>query len=45
VTVFLGLSPITAAAAGWLLLDDPFTWRLLAGAALLAAGLALAFRD
>jgi drug/metabolite transporter (DMT)-like permease len=44
VTVFLGLSPVTAALAGWLLLDDPFTWHLGAGALLLSAGLALAFR-
>ena len=44
VTIFLGLSPLTAAAAGGLLLDDPFTWRLAAGALLLCAGLALAFR-
>jgi len=44
VTVFLGLSPVAAALAGWLLLDDPFTWHLAAGALLLCAGLALAFR-
>jgi len=44
VTVFLGLSPVTAALGGWLLLGDPFTWRLAAGALLLSAGLALAFR-
>lgn len=44
VTVFLGLSPVTAAFFGWLLLDDPFTWHLAAGALLLSAGLALAFR-
>lgn len=44
VTIFLGLSPITAGLLGALLLDEPPTLPLLAGVAALIAGLWLAHR-
>lgn len=44
VTVFLGLSPVTAALLGALLLDEVLTLPLLAGLLLLLAGLWLALR-
>lgn len=44
VTIFLGLSPVTAALFGVLLLDEPLTLPLLAGIAALIAGLWLAHR-
>lgn len=44
VTVFLGLSPITAAIVGAAFLAEPLTWPLLAGMAVLLAGLWLALR-
>lgn len=45
VTVFLGLSPVTAAALGATLLGEPVTWSLAAAIAVLAAGLWLALRE
>jgi drug/metabolite transporter (DMT)-like permease len=42
VTVFLALSPITAAALGWLLLGEPLTLFLLLGVACVALGLCVA---
>jgi drug/metabolite transporter (DMT)-like permease len=44
VTVFLGLSPITAGIVGALLLSEPLTGPLLAGMAVVLAGLWLALR-
>jgi drug/metabolite transporter (DMT)-like permease len=44
VTVFLGLSPVTAALLGALLLSEPVTLPLLLGLAVLLAGLWLAHR-
>lgn len=44
VTVFLGLSPITAAIVGAVFLAEPISWPLLAGMAVLLAGLWLALR-
>jgi drug/metabolite transporter (DMT)-like permease len=44
VTVFLSLSPVTAALLGALLLDEPLGWMLLAGLACVVAGIWLAFR-
>jgi len=44
VTVFLGLSPVTAALLGALLLAEPVTLPLLLGLAVLLAGLWLAHR-
>jgi len=44
VTVFLGLSPITAAVLGAALLGEAVTWDLAAAIAVLAAGLWLALR-
>lgn len=44
VTVFLGLSPITAAVVGALLLAEPLSGPLLAGMAVVLAGLWLALR-
>lgn len=44
VTVFLGLSPVTAALLGALLLAEPVTMPLLLGLAVLLAGLWLAHR-
>jgi drug/metabolite transporter (DMT)-like permease len=44
VTIFLGLSPVTAALVGAALLGEPLTWPLLAGAAMVLAGLWLAHR-
>lgn len=44
VTVFLGLSPITAAAVGAAFLSEPLTGPLLAGMVVLLAGLWLALR-
>lgn len=44
VTVFLGLSPITAAIVGAAFLSEPLTWPLLAGMAVLLVGLWLALR-
>jgi drug/metabolite transporter (DMT)-like permease len=44
VTVFLGLSPITAAVVGAVFLSEPLTAPLLAGMAVLLAGLWLALR-
>ncbi|WP_298724462.1 DMT family transporter [uncultured Ferrovibrio sp.] len=44
VTIFLGLSPVTAALLGTLLLDEPFTMPLAAGLLLVLAGLWLAHR-
>lgn len=44
VTVFLGLSPITAGIVGALLLSEPLTAPLLAGMAVVLAGLWLALR-
>ncbi|WP_290817723.1 DMT family transporter [Ferrovibrio sp.] len=44
VTVFLGLSPITAGIIGALLLAEPLTWPLIAGMAVVLAGLWLALR-
>lgn len=44
VTVFLSLSPITAATLGWLLLAEPISATMIAGLACVAAGLWLATR-
>jgi drug/metabolite transporter (DMT)-like permease len=44
VTVFLALSPVTAALLGGMLLDEPLTAGLLAGLACVVAGLWLAQR-
>lgn len=44
VTVFLGLSPITAGIVGALLLAEPLSWPLMAGMAVVLAGLWLALR-
>jgi drug/metabolite transporter (DMT)-like permease len=44
VTVFLGLSPITAGIVGALLLAEPLSWPLVAGMAVVLAGLWLALR-
>jgi drug/metabolite transporter (DMT)-like permease len=44
VTVFLSLSPVTAALLGALLLAEPLRWMLLAGLACVVAGIWLAFR-
>ncbi len=44
VTVFLGLSPITASVLGVVLLDELATWALAAGAALVVAGQVLVAR-
>ena len=44
VTVFLSLSPITAAALGWLLLAEPISTTMIAGLVCVAAGLWLAAR-
>lgn len=44
VTVFLALSPITAAGLGALLLGEPLTWQLGAAITVLSAGLWLALR-
>lgn len=44
VTVFLGLSPVTAAVLGAALLGEAVTWHLAAAIAVLAAGLWLALR-
>jgi drug/metabolite transporter (DMT)-like permease len=44
VTVFLGLSPVTAAVLGAALLGETVTWHLAAAIAVLAAGLWLALR-
>jgi drug/metabolite transporter (DMT)-like permease len=45
VTVFLALSPVTAAALGALLLAEPVTPGLAAGVVSVAAGLWLATRS
>jgi drug/metabolite transporter (DMT)-like permease len=42
VTMFMGLGPLTAAALGWLLLDEPVSPYFFAGLACLVAGLYLA---
>jgi len=44
VTVFLALSPVTAAILGAILLAEPLGWMLLAGLACVVAGIWLAFR-
>lgn len=44
VTVFLSLSPVTAALLGALLLAEPLRWMLLAGLVCVVAGIWLAFR-
>lgn len=44
VTIFLGLSPVTAALLGTLLLNEPFTLPLLGGLAAVLTGLWLAHR-
>jgi len=44
VTVFLALSPVTAAILGAILLAEPLRWMLLAGLACVVAGIWLAFR-
>jgi len=44
VTVFLSLSPITAAILGAILLAEPLRWMLLAGLVCVVAGIWLAFR-
>ena len=44
VTVFLSLSPVTAALLGAVLLAEPLRWMLLAGLACVVAGIWLAFR-
>jgi drug/metabolite transporter (DMT)-like permease len=44
VTVFLSLSPVTAALLGALLLEEPLRWMLLAGLVCVVAGIWLAFR-
>jgi drug/metabolite transporter (DMT)-like permease len=44
VTVFLSLSPVTAALLGALLLAEPLRWMLLAGLGCVVAGIWLAFR-
>jgi drug/metabolite transporter (DMT)-like permease len=44
VTIFLGLSPITAGIVGALLLAEPLSWPLMAGMAVVLAGLWLALR-
>ncbi|HZD25484.1 MAG TPA: DMT family transporter [Alphaproteobacteria bacterium] len=44
VTMYLALSPLTAAALGAVWLGEPLTWPFLAGLACVAAGLALAQR-
>jgi drug/metabolite transporter (DMT)-like permease len=44
VTVFLSLSPITAALLGWLLLAEPISATMLAGLGCVVAGLWLATR-
>jgi drug/metabolite transporter (DMT)-like permease len=44
VTVFLSLSPVTAALLGALLLAEPLRWMLLAGLACVVVGIWLAFR-
>jgi drug/metabolite transporter (DMT)-like permease len=44
VSVFLALSPITAALLGWVFLAEPITPGLLGGLIAVAAGLWLAFR-
>jgi drug/metabolite transporter (DMT)-like permease len=44
VTVFLSLSPVTAALLGAVLLGEPLRWMLLAGLACVVAGIWLAFR-
>lgn len=43
VTVFLSLSPVTAAVLGSLLLGEPLSWLTLAGLAAVVGGLLLAF--
>lgn len=45
VTVFLALSPITAAVLGTILLGEPMTWGLLVAIAVLSSGLWLALRS
>lgn len=45
VTVFLALSPITAALAGAAFLGEPLTWSMIAGVGCVAAGLWVANRD
>lgn len=45
VTVFLSLSPVTAALLGVLLLGEPLTWGVLAGIAAVVGGLWVATRD
>jgi drug/metabolite transporter (DMT)-like permease len=44
VTVFLSLSPVTAALLGAILLAEPLRWMLLAGLVCVVAGIWLAFR-
>ena len=44
VTVFLALNPVTAAALGWALLDEPLPPQILAALVLIALGLWLATR-
>lgn len=44
VTIFLSLSPVTAAVLGAVVLREPLTWSILAGTALVIAGLFFAFR-
>ena len=44
VTVFLSLSPITAAVLGWLVLSEPISTTMIAGLVCVAAGLWLATR-
>ena len=44
VTVFLSLSPVTAALRGAMLLAEPLRWMQLAGLACVVAGIWLAFR-
>jgi len=45
VTVFLALSPITAAILGTILLGEPMTWELAAAISVLTIGLWLALRS
>jgi drug/metabolite transporter (DMT)-like permease len=45
VTVFLSLSPVTAAVLGVTLLGEPVTPGMIAGAACVAAGLWVANRE
>lgn len=44
VTIFLSLSPVTAALLGAVVLGEPLSWSILTGTALVVAGLVVAFR-